>query len=78
VMVAPWPQPEAAALEQDEVEYVVQVNGVKRGTVRVPKTADKTALELIVKSLDFVKKHIEEKIIKRVVVVPGRLINIVV
>src|SRR5258706_415881 len=40
VMHAPWPEPDAAALEQDEVELVVQVNGVKRGTVRVPKSAD--------------------------------------
>jgi leucyl-tRNA synthetase len=77
-MTAPWPQPDAAALDQDEVEYVVQVNGVKRGTVRVPKAADKPALESIVRSLDFVKKYIADKLIKRIVIVPGRLINVVV
>jgi leucyl-tRNA synthetase len=54
------------------------VNGVKRGSVRVPKSADKGAIELIVKSLDFVKKYVGDKIIKRVVIVPGRLINVVV
>src|SRR5881392_3015232 len=74
VMNAPWPQPDKEALEQDEVELVVQVNGVKRGTVRVPKSADRRALETIVKSLEFVKKQIGDKIIKRVVIVPGRLI----
>jgi leucyl-tRNA synthetase len=78
IMTAPWPQPERAALEQDEVELVVQVNGVKRGTVRVPKSADQRALEAIVKSLDFVKKQIGDKIIKRIVIVPGRLVNVVV
>ena len=78
VMTAPWPEPDAAALEQDEVELVVQVNGVKRGTVRVPKAADQRALEAVVKSLDFVKKQIGDKIVKRIVVVPGRLINVVV
>jgi leucyl-tRNA synthetase len=78
ILSAPWPEPDPAALEQDEIEYVVQVNGVKRGTVRAPKTADKSALELIVKSLDFVKKHIGDKIIRRIVIVPGRLINVVV
>jgi len=78
IMHAPWPEPDPAALEQDEVEYVVQVNGVKRGTVRAPKAADHKALELLVKTLDFVKKQVGEKIIKRVIVVPGRLINVVV
>src|SRR5205807_2674039 len=78
VMQAPWPQPDAAALEQDEIELVVQVNGVKRGTVRVPKSADQRALEAIVKSLEFVKKQIGDKIVKRIVIVPGRLIHVVV
>jgi leucyl-tRNA synthetase len=78
VLRAPWPEPDPAALEQDEIEYVVQINGVKRGSVRAPKTANQPALEVLVKSLDFVKKYIGEKIVKRIIVVPGRLINIVV
>jgi leucyl-tRNA synthetase len=78
VMRAPWPDPDPAALEQDEIELVVQVNGVKRGTVRVPKSADQRALEAIVRSLEFVKRQIGDKIIKRIVIVPGRLINVVV
>ena len=76
-MRAPWPEPDPAALEQDEVELVVQVNGVKRGTVRVPKSADQRAIEAIVKALDFVKKQIGDKVIKRIVIVPGRLVNVV-
>jgi leucyl-tRNA synthetase len=77
IMRAPWPQPDPAALEQDEVELVVQVNGVKRGTVRVPKSADQRAIEAIVKALDFVEKQIGDKVIKRIVIVPGRLVNVV-
>jgi leucyl-tRNA synthetase len=77
-MRAPWPEPDPAALEQDEVELVVQVNGVKRGSVRVPKSADQRAIEMMVKSLDVVKKHAGEKLIRRVIIVPGRLINVVV
>jgi leucyl-tRNA synthetase len=77
VMRAPWPEPDPAALEQDEFELVVQVNGVKRGTVRVPKSADQRAIETIVRALDFVKKHIGDKIIRRIVIVPGRLVNVV-
>jgi leucyl-tRNA synthetase len=78
VMRAPWAEPDPKALEQDEVELVVQVNGVKRGSVRVPKAADQRAVETTVKSLDFVAKHVGDKAIKRVVIVPGRLINVVV
>jgi leucyl-tRNA synthetase len=78
IMRAPWPEADARALEQDEIEYVVQVNGVKRGTMRAPKAADRTALEAIVRSLDFVKRHIADKLIKKIVIVPGRLINIVI
>jgi len=78
IMKASWPEADAKALEQDEIEYVVQVNGVKRGTVRAPKAADRTALETIVRSLDFVKRHIADKIVKKIVIVPGRLINVVV
>jgi leucyl-tRNA synthetase len=77
-MRAPWPEPDPAALEQEEVELVVQVNGVKRGTVRVPKSADQRALEALVQSLEFVRKQIGDKIVKRIIVVPGRLINVVV
>ena len=68
----------AWALEQDELELVVQVNGVKRGTVRVPQSADQRALEGVVKSLDFVQRQVGAKTVKRVVVVPGRLVNVVV
>jgi len=78
IMRAPWPEPDPAALEQDEIELVVQVNGVKRGTVRVPKSADQRAIEAMVKALDFVRKQIGDKIIKRIVIVPGRLVNVVV
>jgi leucyl-tRNA synthetase len=78
VMHAPWPEPDPKALEQDEVELVVQVNGVKRGSVRVPKAADQRAIEMIVKSLDFVKKQVGDKIVKRIIIVPGRLINVVI
>jgi leucyl-tRNA synthetase len=78
IMTAPWPDPDPAALEQDEIELVVQVNGVKRGTVRVPKSADQRAIEAIVLALDFVKKQLGDKAVKRVVVVPGRLVNVVV
>ena len=45
IIDAPWPEPDAAALEQDEIEMVVQVNGKLRGHITVPKAADKAAIE---------------------------------
>ncbi|MGQ0510120.1 MAG: leucine--tRNA ligase [Betaproteobacteria bacterium] len=75
VMQAAWPEPDPAALEQDEVEYVVQVNGKTRGAVRVPKSADRKAIE--VSAADSVKKYIAEQPVRKVIVVPGRLVNLV-
>ena len=75
---APWPQVDPAALEQDEVELMLQVNGKLRGSLRVPAGADKAAIEqLAIACEDFVK-HAEGAKPKRVIVVPGRLVNIVI
>jgi leucyl-tRNA synthetase len=76
VMAAAWPEPDASALEQDEIEYVVQVGGKTRGTVTVPRTADKKAIET--SAVAAMRKYIEDKVVKRIIIVPGRLINIVV
>ncbi|MGH8673399.1 MAG: class I tRNA ligase family protein, partial [Burkholderiales bacterium] len=78
VMAAPWPEPDTGALEQDEIEYVVQVNGKKRGTLRVSKSLDSKALEAMVRASDHFKRYVADLVIKKVIVVPGRLINIVV
>ena len=77
ILDAPWPQVDASALEQDEIELVVQVNGKLRGSVRVPKAADKAAIEVAALSNENVKKYVEGTP-KKVIVVPGKLVNIVV
>jgi leucyl-tRNA synthetase len=76
VMLAPWPEPDPAALEQDEIDYVVQVNGKTRGSVRVPRSADARAAEAM--AAEAVRKYIEAKPVRKAIVVPGRLINLVV
>ncbi|HTP60688.1 MAG TPA: leucine--tRNA ligase, partial [Burkholderiales bacterium] len=76
IMNAPWPEPDPAALEQDEIDYVVQVNGKTRGNARVPKAADQKSAEAMAAAA--VKKYIEGKAIRKTIIVPGRLINIVV
>jgi leucyl-tRNA synthetase len=75
---APWPEPEAEALEQDEIELVIQVNGKLRGQIRVPKSASKESIEALALADAGVAKHTEGKPIKKLIVVPGRLINVVV
>jgi leucyl-tRNA synthetase len=75
---APWPEPDPAALEQDEIEMVVQVNGKLRGQICVPKSASKEAIEQLALNDEGVKRHTEGKPVKKLIVVPGKLINVVV
>jgi leucyl-tRNA synthetase len=74
---APWPQVDAAALEQSEIEMMIQVNGKLRGSVKVAKGADKAAIEAAALAEESVQKFIEGTP-KKVIVVPGKLVNIVV
>lgn len=78
IMDTAWPEPDSAALEQDEITLVVQVNGKLRGQISVPKTAGKEAIEALALADASVAKHTEGKPIKKLIVVPGRLINVVV
>lgn len=78
IMTAPWPEPDPAALEQDEIEYVIQINGRKKGTLKAPNTLDQKGLELFVRASELIKKYIGEQVIRKIIVVPGRLINIVI
>jgi leucyl-tRNA synthetase len=78
IMQAPWPEPDPAALEQDEVELVVQVNGKLRGSIRVPKAADRAAIEELARANPNVQRFVAGQNVKKVVVVPGRLVNLVV
>jgi leucyl-tRNA synthetase len=76
VLAAPWPEPAADALEQDEIEYVVQVNGKLRGSLKLPKAADRKTIEESASAA--MAKYTIDQVIKKIVIVPGRLINIVV
>jgi leucyl-tRNA synthetase len=78
ILAAPWPEPLADALVQDEEELVLQVNGKHRGNIRVKVGADRTAIEAVALASEGAQKFMEGKPAKKVVVVPGRLVNIVV
>ena len=75
---ASWPDADKSALEQNEVEIVVQVNGKLRGRITVAKDAKKEQIEEQAKTEENVAKNIVGKSIKKIIVVPNRLVNIVV
>jgi len=75
---APWPTVDEAALVQDEIELMLQVNGKLRGAVKVPAGADKAAIEAAALATEEFAKFSEGKPPKKVVIVPGRLVNVVV
>ncbi|MBU1425468.1 MAG: leucine--tRNA ligase [Gammaproteobacteria bacterium] len=78
ILTAQWPEPLEAALEQDEIELVIQVNGKLRGNLRVAKDADKATLEQLALAHEAVQKQLAGGTAKKVIVVPGRLINVVI
>jgi leucyl-tRNA synthetase len=77
ILAAPWPEHDPAALIQDELALVVQVNGKKRGDVRVPRDADRKQIEALVLAHPAIQKFVSGQAVKKVVVVPGRLVNVV-
>jgi leucyl-tRNA synthetase len=77
LVATPWPQPDSSALVRDEIELVVQVNGRKRGEIRVAADADAASAEAAALADANVARFLEGVTVRKVVVVPGRLVNIV-
>ncbi len=78
VLDAPWPQVDESALARDTIEMVVQVNGKVRGKVKVPADADKPAIEAAALADTNVQRFVGGQTVVKIIVVPGRLVNIVV
>ena len=76
--VQSFPKVDEAALVQDEIELMLQVNGKLRGSLRVPAKADKAAVEAAALASEVAQKHLEGQAPKKLIVVPGRLVNIVI
>ena len=74
---ANWPQIERDLLVEDTVTLVVQVNGKKRGDVTVPRDAQNPQIEAAVLALDAVKLALGGKVVRKVIVVPMRIVNVV-
>jgi len=75
---APWPEVDEAALRQDEIELVLQVNGKLRGRLTVPSTATREHIESLAVTHEAVRRHGEGRPVKKAIVVPGKLVNVVV
>jgi leucyl-tRNA synthetase len=78
ILAAPWPEVDESALVQDEIELVIQVNGKLRGNLRVAKDTNKAALEQLALAHEAVQKLLAGGTAKKIIVVPGRLINVVI
>ncbi|MBV6271459.1 leucine--tRNA ligase [Alcaligenaceae bacterium CGII-47] len=74
---APWPLVDEAALIADEVELVLQVNGKVRAQLTIAQDADKAAIEAIARAHHAVERFLEGRPPKRVIIVPGKLVNVV-
>nr|VFJ43727.1 MAG: leucyl-tRNA synthetase [Candidatus Kentron sp. DK] len=75
---APWPRADEAALQQDEIPLVLQVNGKLRGRVSVPADAGREAMEQAALANENVQRIMEGRQPKKIIVVPGKLVNVVV
>lgn len=78
VSSASWPEADESLIEDDSVTIAVQVNGKRRGEITVPKTATKEETEAAARAEEDVISFIADKSVKKVIVVPGRIVNIVV
>lgn len=72
-----WPQADATALVRDTIELVIQIKGKMRGSLEVPANADRATLERLALDSDIAAKWLEGKAPSRVIVVPGKLVNLV-
>ncbi len=77
ILTAGWPQVDEEALIQQHIEYVAQVNGKVRSKIQVPADADQARIETLALQDENVKKFIGDAQVRKIIVVPGKLVNIV-
>jgi leucyl-tRNA synthetase len=77
ILDATWPMPDEEALKQENIKYVVQVNGKVRANIEVPADADNPAIEALALANENVQKFIAGDRVRKIIVVPKKLVNIV-
>ncbi len=75
---SPWPSLDESALVVDEITLVIQILGKTRGTITVPASSDREALEAYARQSEVAQRYLEGKTVKKVIVVPGKLVNFVI
>ncbi|MEN8129487.1 MAG: leucine--tRNA ligase [Pseudomonadota bacterium] len=78
VIDSPWPTVDKAAQEQKSITLVVQVNGKRRAQISVPAQSDRPKIEQAALTNENVQRFMEGKTLRKIIVVPGRLVNVVV
>jgi leucyl-tRNA synthetase len=78
VAKAEWPVADPAMLIEDTVTLPVQINGKRRAEIDVPKDMDKARIEAMALAQDAVQKALDGATPKKIIVVPGRIVNVVV
>lgn len=78
IHLQPWPSYDPACLVLEQITLVIQINGKTRGNIQVPATADATALESYARSSEVGEKYLADKQVRKVIAVPGKLVNFVV
>ena len=73
-----WPVCDESALIEDEIVIVVQVNGKVRSKITVPAAAEEDQIKALAQADENVARHLESKTVRKIIVIPGRLVNIVV
>ncbi|WP_330449554.1 class I tRNA ligase family protein [Paracoccus marcusii] len=77
VVDAGWPKADPALLEDDSVTLPIQINGKRRAEITVPKTMPKSEIEALVLADDTVLRFLDGAAVKKLIVVPGRIVNVV-
>ena len=75
---SPWPVADRSLIVSEAVTYVAQVNGKKRGELTIARDADKAAIEKAALALDGVARAVDSKLVRKVIIVPNRIVNVVV
>jgi leucyl-tRNA synthetase len=73
-----WPEVDAAALVQESMQLVVQVNGKVRGRISVAADAQQADIEAAASGDENVRKHIADRPVRKIIIVPGKLVNVVI
>jgi len=77
VIDAPWPKADESAMVRDQIELVVQVNGKVRARLQVATNASQADIEALALADDNVRRFTDGQTVRKVIVVPGKLVNIV-